>query len=163
MPCEQHQRVKEWIFGIKTSLWKAQCPESSTIYLTTRNPLVLYKLAFLEKLEFFIQAVTQRLQIQLTRQLWGTQLLNKPYYWQYRAGDTACAPRLVEVKGGRGRLKERCGWAADPWTGEIPTWQTVAPIWAVVGAGGAEILWLVVRHSITQSVSQSVVRNEKEC
>lgn len=26
----------------------------------------------------------------------------------------SCAPRLVEVKGERGGLKERCGWAADP-------------------------------------------------
>lgn len=43
-----------------------------------------------------------------------------------------------------------------------PTWETAASLWAVVRAGGAEILWLVVWYSIRQSLGQSVVRNEKE-
>lgn len=43
-----------------------------------------------------------------------------------------------------------------------PTWEAAASLRAVVRAGGAEILWLVVWDSIWQSVGQSVVRNEKE-
>lgn len=43
-----------------------------------------------------------------------------------------------------------------------PTWETAASLWAVVRAGGAEILWLVVWDSMRQSIGQSVVGNEKE-
>lgn len=52
--------------------------------------------------------------------------------------------------------------ASVPPPQRAPTWEAAAPLRAVVRAGGAEILWLVVWDSIRQSVGQSVVGNEKE-
>lgn len=43
-----------------------------------------------------------------------------------------------------------------------PTWEAATPFGAVVGAGGAEILWLVVWQSISQSLSHAVVRDVKQ-
>lgn len=43
-----------------------------------------------------------------------------------------------------------------------PTWEAATPFGAVVGAGGAEILWLVVWQSISQSLSHPVVRDVKQ-
>lgn len=72
------------------------------------------------------------------------------------------------------QLRHRQSWsqAAEPqrvsqfalWGSRLrkPTWEAAASLWAVVRAGGAEILWLVVWYSIRQSFGQSVVRNEKE-
>lgn len=60
-------------------------------------------------------------------------------------------------------------WAADrdpsvpnPPTVVEPTWEAATPFRAVVGAGGAEILWLVVWQSISQSLSHAVVRDVKQ-
>lgn len=60
-------------------------------------------------------------------------------------------------------------WAADehpsvphPPTAVEPTWEAATPFGAVVGAGGAEILWLVVWQSISQSLSHAVVRDVKQ-
>lgn len=47
-------------------------------------------------------------------------------------------------------------------TATEPTWEAATPFGAVVGAGGAEILWLVVWQSISQALSHPVVRDVKQ-